>query len=132
MCTVSTCYTNTFLVPLYRLFNSKILDHFYTANYKEAMGATSTYGYTLQGTIGKIAVNKPTSENCAKLVPIYRHNNGHDHFYTTNLQEAIGSGQYGYKSEGIAGYCSPTENYCNATVKLHRCVNLFVVVPKTW
>merc|ERR1711976_1061410 len=46
-------------------------------------------------------------------IPFYRYykSNGFDHFYTTNPKE-IGTtkkgevGNHGYKSEGIAGYCS--------------------------
>lgn len=109
------------------MFNWKTLDHFYTENCKEATDATFKNGYVLEGTIGKVAANKPTIVNCENLTPIYRYYNGYDHFYTTNKQEGIDSGQYGYRSEGITGYCSPTENYCNATLKLHRCVNQFFV-----
>merc|ERR1719204_975934 len=46
--------------------------------------------------------------------PLYRYYNdgNNDHFYTTNIKE-IGTGKngqvgrHGYKSEGVAGYCSP-------------------------
>ena len=47
-------------------------------------------------------------------IPIYRYYKGGDHFYTTNAKE-IGTttprkrGNHGYVSEGIAGYCYPTQ-----------------------
>lgn len=60
------------------------------------------------------------------LVPLYRYFNGNDHFYTTNGAE-IGTttpgvvGNSGYKCEGIAGYCLPSQ-ICGS-VPLYRYFN---------
>ena len=74
------------------------------------LGATGKYGYVSEGIACSISATSG-----AGLVPLFRYSNSYEHFYTTSSAE-IGtttpgvSGNYGYVSEGIAGYCysSPT------------------------
>jgi hypothetical protein len=81
-------------------------------------GVTGQHGYVSEGVAGYISASSGSG-----LVPLYRYYNGFEHFYTSNSAE-IGTispgvvGNYGYASEGIAGYCygSPT----SGTVPLHR------------
>ena len=99
------------LVPFYRYWNGR--EHFYTSNAAEigttTPGKTGNFGYVSEGIACKLS-----SSQGSGLAPFYRYFNGVDHFYTTAASE-IGTtkagavGKYGYKSEGIAGYCSSTQ-----------------------
>jgi len=116
------CYCNKGGVPLYRYWGNS--DHFYTTNEQEigttTPGKTGNHGYKSEGIACKVFTHAD-----AGSVPLYRYwkSNGVDHFYTTNGNE-IGTttpgktGKYGYKSEGIAGYCF--SNQVAGTVPLHR------------
>ena len=92
-------------------------DHFYTANPLEIVGR---YGYKSEGVTCLIYTSR-----VAGSVPLYRyyHPVSSDHFYTTNGNE-IGTtspgatGKYGYRSEGIAGYCFPSPRL--GTIPLYR------------
>ena len=86
-------------------------------------------------TPGKVGKHSYKSEGiqcliyCTKVedsVPLYRYFRGGrkpDHFYTTHATE-IGTttngqtGKYGFRSEGIAGYCFPKEK--PGTIPLYR------------
>ncbi len=106
--------------PLHRYFNGK--DHFYTRNATEigttTAGVVGKGGYKSEGR----ACTLSSSPNNG-LSPLYRYWNGKDHFYTTNGKE-IGTtkigvvGKFGYKSEGIAGYCYNT--WIPTTLPLYR------------
>jgi hypothetical protein len=93
-------------LPLYRLYNSAKVDHFYTTSEKERDAAVKRDGYKMEGTAGYIY---PRS-GCGG-VPLYRMficGDNWDHFYTTNVEEkdnAIAPG--GYRDEGIVGYIFP-------------------------
>ena len=56
-------------------------------------------------------------------VPLYCYFNGREHLYATNANE-IGTttvrvlGKHGYRSEGVAGYCYPTQ--AHYTIPLYR------------
>lgn len=107
---------------MYRYYHSSLINHFYTTNINEIgavyHGLVGRYGYTSEG-IQCLIYTKQVEGS----VPLYRYFNGQDHFYTTNSNE-IGTttpgqvGRYGYKSEGIAGYCFP--HVRQGTVPLYR------------
>ena len=105
------------LTPLYRYWNPKIVDHFYTANYNE-LRAGGRSGWKYEGVQCKILRNRMPGS-----VPLYQYGGPNDHFYTTNIYE-IGTstprvrGKHGYSSEGITGYCYPTNR--PGTIPLYR------------
>lgn len=105
-------------IPFYRYYHSGISDHFYTRDYNELRGGSSS-GWRYEGIECKIYPSQVQG-----TVPLYRYWKIHsDHFYTTNINEigtaTIGRlGQHGYTSEGIAGYCYP--NYVPGTTALYR------------
>lgn len=101
-------------VPLYRYWNSKISDHFYTTNWSELGGGN--YGWGFEETQCYVY---PTQE--PGTVPLYRYWNGAigDHFYTTNWNE-LGSGRSGYAYEGIQCYVYPSTGRRNAALYRYR------------
>lgn len=84
------------LIPLYRYWNSRITDHFYTTNINEigtaTLGQIGKHGYKSEGVV--CYVPSP--------VPLHRYWNSKigDHFYTTNYNE-LRSGKNGWTYEGI-------------------------------
>jgi len=116
--TVFTQHCNG-LSPIFRYFNSKVNDHFYTTNAAEigttTTGKTGNNGYVCEGILGYISPNEFPGG-----IPIHRYflDNKNDHFYTSNVNE-IGTitvghkGNHGYKYEGILGYAYPAEHHLN-------------------
>lgn len=112
--------TRFFFAPFYRYWNGH--DHFYTTNINEIgtakAGQRGRYGYHSEGTQCTILKRQVHGS-----VPLYRYFNGREHFYTTNANE-IGTttagvlGKHGYRSEGVAGYCYPTQ--AHYTIPLYR------------
>ena len=106
------------IVPFHRFWNGH--DHFYTANESEVETA-SLHGYSPEGVACAIY-----NQQVSGSVPLYRYWNERDHLYTTNADE-IGTttpgtvGKNGYKSDGIAGYCYPTQ--VEGTIPLYRYFN---------
>jgi len=101
-----------FTKPVYRYFQERFLDHFYTTDSTE-IGTTSfgKYGnheYKCEGVAFKVS-----AVQIEDTVPIYRYWNekDKDHFYTTNIKEiditTVGMEKGGWKCEGIVGYISP-------------------------
>jgi len=92
---------------LYRYWNGKVTDHFYTTNKAEIgvnnVGEVGNHGYKLEGTLG-FCFPSPESGT----VPLFRYNHGgvHDHFYTTNWEE-LKAGAAGWNFEGIQCYVYP-------------------------
>jgi hypothetical protein len=96
--------------PLFRYFNDKLGDHFYTTNV-EGKGAMQVPGgpyigepYKFEGIIGYCSPKLAPGTS-----PLHRFFNGRDHFYTINAGEIgvteIGkTGKYGYKYEGVQCY----------------------------
>ena len=119
-CASATC-TDTY-APLIQAWSQRQTDHFYYTDWNEISqiipGRKGRHGYTAEG-ICCIILTSPTKG----AVPLYRYYRGGDHFYTTNAKE-IGTtifrqrGSHGYISEGIAGYCYPTQK--KGTVPLYR------------
>ncbi len=85
-------------VSLYRYWNTRIGDHFYTTN-KNELGQ-GRYGWVLEEIQCKVFKTKQP-----KTTPLYRYWNPRigDHFYTTNWRE-LGRGRYNYRFEGIQCY----------------------------
>ena len=106
--------------PFYRYWNGR--NHFYTT-YADEIGTTTkgergNHGYTSEGTQCQIFISQVPGSK-----PLYRYQNGQNHFYTQDSSE-IGTaktgvkGKHGYISEGIAGYCFPSKY--PGTVPLYR------------
>jgi hypothetical protein len=90
-------------VPLYRLWNPTITDHFYTTDSAERNNAIRNLGYANEGTVGylyRINAQAPGT------VPLYRLWNPTitDHFYTTDSAEGDNAVRnLGYTYEGAIG-----------------------------
>jgi hypothetical protein len=87
------------LTPVYRLWNGKIGDHFYTINQEEALIAAKELGYTFEGVAFDAVLENGTA--------VYRNWNGviGDHFYTSNLDESnngISNGDYQSERVGFS------------------------------
>ncbi|MFV2057413.1 MAG: S8 family serine peptidase [Thiohalomonadales bacterium] len=84
--------------PLYRYWNARTGDHFYTTNWREL--GRGRLGYRYEGVACYIFPRRVSA-----TVPLYRYWNPRntDHFYTTNWRE-LGRGRLGYRYEGIQGY----------------------------
>ncbi|CEN59990.1 hypothetical protein ASPCAL02431 [Aspergillus calidoustus] len=96
------------IVSLYRAFNPRIHDHFYTTNLAEYTNAVQNLGYSAEQTACRIH----STEQWA-TVPLYRLYSGSrtDHFYTTSAAERDSALQNsGYSDEGIAGYIYPADS----------------------
>ena len=85
-------------VSLYRYWNPRLGDHFYTTNFREL--GRGRHGWHFEGIQCKVF---PTRQ--PQTVPLYRYWNPQigDHFYTTNFRE-LGRGRYNYRYEGIQCY----------------------------
>uniref|UniRef100_A0A914WWQ9 Peptidase M12A domain-containing protein n=1 Tax=Plectus sambesii TaxID=2011161 RepID=A0A914WWQ9_9BILA len=94
----------TCLLPLYRLYNSLVTNHFYTTKQTEMQTAQSTLGYTYEKIEG-YCTKEPA---CGAYVPLYRFYSpfNSDHLYTTDGVEATmyRSQLLGYTDEGIECY----------------------------
>ncbi|KAJ6532868.1 hypothetical protein DFH09DRAFT_1370136 [Mycena vulgaris] len=88
-------------LPLYQLYNSAALDHFYTTSTAEHDAFIANNGYALEGTVAFVY----TTQICGS-VPLYRlHAVSHvDHFYTTSATERASALALGFVDQGIAGY----------------------------
>ena len=88
-------------MPLYRYWNSRIADHFYTTNWGEL--GNGRYGWAFESIqCYVLAAPAPGS------MPLYRYWNGAvgDHFYTTDWNE-LGGGRYGWSYEGVQCHVFP-------------------------
>lgn len=92
-------------VPLYRLYNGRVVDHFYTTNAAERDNARDRLGYTDEGVAGYVYGDT----ECGAL-PLYRlYSPGwNDHFYTMSYSERENAAvNIGFTREGITGYIYP-------------------------
>lgn len=101
-------------VQLFRSYNPRVNNHFYTTSDSEAAGAV-VGGYSREGIAGFIS---NTQGNGA--VALYRFFNPSTarHFYTTSLTERDSAAAGGYTLEGVIGYVQP--NATTGTVELYR------------
>lgn len=88
-------------VPLYRVFNPVLVDHFYTTSLAEKNAAMSNLGYVDEGVAGYVYPD----DECGG-VPLYRAYSVAltDHFYTASVSEWESSQALSYSKEGIAAY----------------------------
>ena len=112
--------------PLYRYWKASVSDHFYTTNPNEigttTPGEVGNFDYKSEGTQCIIYEHQVLNS-----VPLYRYWKAsvNDHFYTTNADE-IGTttpgqtGNHGYKSEGVAGFCMPQQTAGTCIIPLYR------------
>ena len=102
-------------------------DHFYTTELTEIgvanVGMVGNHGYKYEGPGFRVLANQEEG-----AVALYRYWNPEviDHFYTTNLTEInvtdVGKvGNYGYKLEGVLGYCFSIPTV--GTMPLHQYYN---------
>src|SRR5947207_2748436 len=72
--------------PFYRLYSPTSGDHFYTANWAEAVNAFTNLGYKYEGIAAYVSTSSTTG-----LRPFYRlYSPGSgDHFYTITWAEAV-------------------------------------------
>lgn len=90
----------SFTVKLYRLYNSKNDDHFYTTSVDERDKAVASYGYTYEG----VAAYVFKRHEADPFYRLYNPDTG-DHFYTRDKSERNRAvADYGYTYEGIACY----------------------------
>jgi len=91
-------------LPLFRLYNGRLEDHFFTTDPFEKAQAMA-WGYLDEGTCGSVL-----AAGAAGAVPIFRlyHPERGDHFYTTDVEEkGTAIAQFGFVSEGLAGFAYP-------------------------
>ncbi|MCP4136638.1 MAG: hypothetical protein GY754_37050 [bacterium] len=90
------------LVPLYRLHNGSVGDHFYTTSETDKDKAVNLYGYQYEYIAGFVFTG-PWFDR----LPLYRlyHSGTGDHFYTTSWAAKDSAiNVYGYIDEGTACY----------------------------
>ena len=92
-------------VPLYRYWNAKWWDHFYTTNWNTIAwnGKTGNHGFIYEGVAGFCFPSQK-----AGTVPLYRYFHGGvmDHYYTTDAR-VLGTGRHGWHYEGVECYVYP-------------------------
>lgn len=88
-------------LPMIRMYNPAINDHFYTSNRIEADEAAAKHGYRLEGEMGYMYRYEQ-----ANTEPVYRMWNpkAGKHFYTTSLDENRNALNSGFLQEGILGF----------------------------
>ena len=98
----SGALTSEQTIPIYRLFNPRTGEHFYTPNAKERDNCVG-WGWNAEG----IAWFSPRISN----KPVYRvmnPNNQSEHHYTMSVKERDWLVRLGWRNEGIAFYSSET------------------------
>lgn len=90
-------------VPLYRAYNSKSGDHFYTSDLAEYTQAISGLGYSGEGTAGYLY--KSAVPGTVELFRLFLPSKG-KHFYTTNPAEKTSAINQGHKLETSPGFVS--------------------------
>jgi hypothetical protein len=106
------------MVPMYRYWNKRYQDHFYTTIWKEV--SVGTHGWQYQGVQALVYPKQQPG-----TVPLYRYWNIRtlDHFYTTNFG-ALGDAKKdtnGWKYEGIECYVNTDKQ--SGTTALYRYFN---------
>lgn len=94
-------------IPLLRMFNAQVKDHFYTTSEGERDNAVQKLGYQSEGVTGHVF----KTQICGS-VPLHRLYNpaAKNHFYTTSEPEANNAAvALGYQREGVAGFVLPPQ-----------------------
>ncbi len=116
-------------LPLIRLYNPTINDHFYTSSRVEADTAVASHGYRIEGEMGYVE-----SYQLYNTEPVIRMWNpiAGKHFYTTSYDESVTAEASGFVREGAVGYMissaqlqayPPTDDVWIGTVKVYRLYN---------
>ncbi|KAJ7084114.1 hypothetical protein C8R44DRAFT_551609, partial [Mycena epipterygia] len=91
-------------VPLYRDYNPKTFDHFYTTSLAEWENANANLGYSAEGiSMLVFSTQVPGSVRFYRLWSA----SATDHFYTADAKEAAGAA--GYVIEDMLMYIYPTQ-----------------------
>jgi hypothetical protein len=106
-------------VPLFRMWNPTIGDHFYTTSAPERYRAIARYGYTNEGVAARVYATPHFG-----TTPLFRlwSPSAGDHFYTTSVEERDRAiARYGYTSEGITAWVYASSHF--GTTPLFRLWN---------
>jgi hypothetical protein len=97
--------TESFTLPLYRLYSSATGHHFYTTSASDRDFAVQKAGYKYENVVGYLS-----SVDTATTTPLYRLYSPYSgHFYTTSAVERdFAVQQAGYRYENIVGYIAAT------------------------
>ncbi len=101
----SSANTNSGVSPVYRLVSKRTGDHFYTADFSEAVNAAS-YGYVQEGiafSAWKSQFDAGTGVPVVAVDRLLKDKNG-DHLYTIAPAESASAVSFGYHGEGTAFY----------------------------
>lgn len=106
-------------VPLFRLWNHSLWDHFYTIDSDERARAVDKFGYIAEGSACLVW----RSHNL-RTVPLRRffHSQRHDHFYTIHNEEAEAALRLGYIEEPNA--CHVSDGPTPGAIPLFRAASL--------
>lgn len=110
---------STARLPLIRLYNPTINDHFYTTSRAEASMAQSSHGYRIEGEMGWVYQYQQSGTE-----PLFRLWNprASKHFYTSSYIEAQNAENNGFVREGNMGFIvASASGY--ADILLHRMYN---------
>lgn len=88
-------------LPLIRLYNPVINDHFYTSSRVEADMAVAMHGYRIEGEMG-YAENYQRG-GTAQIVRMWNPG-ASKHFYTTSYDESVAAQNSGFIREGVVGF----------------------------
>ena len=94
-------------LPVYRLYNPKNHDHFFTTSLVEKTDAVAHHGYIDEGKAFYVHMPLPDAPAPQNFSPLYRLYNARtgDHTYTTSVQEkTFAVQQMGYVEEQFLGY----------------------------
>ncbi len=94
-------------IPLYRLYNARANNHFYTSNASERDYAINSLGYRSEGSLGNVSANQVSGSS-----PLYRLYSArwNNHFYTTSAAEKDAAIRSGFRLDGVVGYVADSGN----------------------
>ncbi|KAJ7479479.1 hypothetical protein FB451DRAFT_161495 [Mycena latifolia] len=95
------------IVPIYRLYNGDVFDHYYTTTPAQVISAVSNSGYVLEGVSAAVF---PTQQGTT--LPLYGLYNSasHDHFLTTDpVERDLFRTNKGYVLEGTVALVYTTQ-----------------------
>jgi len=113
------------LTGIQRLYNPRTNDHFYTADFQEAINAVRGGGYIHEGDIGGcIKNNPPLTTLPSNTTPLYRFfKPGVGHFYTQDANGRSAARRLGYTEEGTVCNVWRSSQRIQAPCALYRLYN---------